>query len=71
MSENEKKEDAALEKLPELETVCLECEGKGYWAKRGRCDQCHGIGLVPTEFGKRVLDLIRHNRRIVLLGDDG
>lgn len=70
MTENEKNELAALERLPALETACPECDGKGHWAKRGRCDECHGAGVVPTEFGKRVLNLIRHNRRTVFL-DDG
>jgi hypothetical protein len=27
------------------------------------CPVCDGAGYVPTEFGKRVLDLMRHNFR--------
>jgi hypothetical protein len=50
----------------ELETLCETCNGKG-----GRfdpddgsgfyCDDCGGSGYMPTEFGKKVLAMIRHN----------
>jgi hypothetical protein len=54
---------AALEKaMPsvgaasDLEVKCRACEGKG-----GDCDDCDGAGTVPTEAGRRVLDLVmRH-----------
>lgn len=66
MSENEKKEEAALERLSELETVCPRCEGDseyngnpcGPWRP---CGVCGGTGHLPTEFGEKVLRLIRHN----------
>ena len=70
MSENEKKEEAALDKLPELETVCPECDGRCFWEKRGRCQKCNGIGVVPTEFGRRVLELVVHHRQKILLEDN-
>lgn len=70
MVENEKKEEAALSSLLELETKCPECKGNGYWEGRGRCTECHGCGVVPTELGKRVLELFRHHRRTALQ-DDG
>ena len=65
MNENEKKKEAALV-LPELETLCPECNGdtdyngnpSGPWRPCGSCD---GAGYIPTEFGERVLALIRHN----------
>ena len=69
MTKNERKEETALEKLPELEIVCPECKGKP-WSERGRCEECHGSGVVPTMFGKQVLDLVRHNRRRILLTDE-
>jgi Tryptophan RNA-binding attenuator protein inhibitory protein len=64
MSANEQKEAAALEKLPELETVCPRCEGDteyngnpcGPWRP---CGVCGGSGYVPTEFGEKVLRLMR------------
>jgi DnaJ-class molecular chaperone len=62
MAENEKKEEAGLEKLLELETVCPECNGRGSWKKAGVCDRCNGHGAVPTEFGERILALIQNNR---------
>ena len=55
MSESERKEEAALV-LPELETVCEHCRGK--WSD---CHRCGGSGYIPTEFGERVLALLRHN----------
>lgn len=51
--------------LPELETVCLFCEGTG----RGhvcRCRDCNGAGYVPTEAGRKILALMQHNFRPML-----
>lgn len=40
----------------DLEVTCNECGGSG-----GDCPECDGIGTLPTEAGKRVLDLVtRH-----------
>jgi hypothetical protein len=66
MAENERKEEAAMESLPELETLCSACEGdpdyngnpSGPWRP---CGSCGGAGHIPTEFGEKVLALIRHN----------
>ena len=67
MSENEVKEEAALEKLPELESACRKCGGKGEWEEYGRliiCPNCDGAGHIPTDFGKKVIALIQHNLRL-------
>jgi hypothetical protein len=71
MTEDERKEEKAMEELPELETVCPECEGRRSWPKYGICQECKGMGVVPTEFGKRVLDLVLHHRRRIVLDDRG
>jgi hypothetical protein len=55
------------EELPELEIVCPACDGTGGYA-RG-CNDCNGSGFVHTDFGKRVLEFLDHNRTRVLLGD--
>lgn len=50
--------------LPILEVICEHCHGEGgtnaytYWEK---CSCCNGAGYIPTEDGKRLLDLMRHN----------
>jgi DnaJ-class molecular chaperone len=57
--------------LPDLEECCDRCLGEGgrwneysdYWH---RCGQCNGAGHVPTEFGEKVLALMRHNFRPML-----
>ncbi len=66
MAENERKEEAALGSLPELETACRLCDGEGRVHEEGkwrRCGCCDGAGYEPTEFGERVLNLLRHNFR--------
>ncbi|MDB5296824.1 MAG: hypothetical protein JWO31_2807 [Phycisphaerales bacterium] len=55
--------------VPELETPCEWCEGRGWYTdaqRRVRCSDCGGAGHVPTEFGERVLSLMRHNFRPML-----
>lgn len=56
----------------QLETVCPECRGeKGYgdneepngWVE---CRKCRGAGLIPTETGMKILNLVRHNSRVKL-----
>lgn len=50
-----------------LENPCTACEGSGgrmgYVNDWHECDKCSGAGYVPTEFGEKLLDLIRHNLR--------
>lgn len=52
-----------------LETPCPICEGSAGHAEQGEwvsCGYCSGAGYLPTEDGKRVLDLIRHNLPLML-----
>jgi Tryptophan RNA-binding attenuator protein inhibitory protein len=56
------------DQLPELESVCPYCEGIGGKAPMYEdgwdvCWNCMGAGYVPTEFGKRVIALIRHQSK--------
>jgi hypothetical protein len=57
-----------LATLPVLEIHCEECDGTGgEWWNNGKacyCRKCNGAGYVPTEAGKRVIALMRHNLRI-------
>lgn len=55
--------------LPELEEICPTCRGTG--KLRGQngyipCSACDGAKFMPTKFGERVLDLMRHNFRPML-----
>jgi hypothetical protein len=55
--------------LPELETPCERCDCSGQVLREGRkerCPACDGAGFLPTAFGERVLDLLRHNFRPML-----
>lgn len=75
MTENEKKEDTSIEKLPALEKACPECDGRGYWLHKGqtriKCDNCKGKGEVLTPFGEQVLNLVwRHFSGLMRLPDD-
>lgn len=54
--------------LPELETKCDECDGKGrkFSGHRNRtCGKCDGAGYIPTEFGYAIIVLMRHHNRAV------
>lgn len=57
-----------------LDEVCKGCEGKGRTGPRPadhpqddrpavmvsfNCSKCNGLGTVPTEAGKAILDLVR------------
>ena len=60
---------APQEKLPELETLCPECEGAGGSVYRNEytpCHECDGAGYLPTEFGKKFVAMMRHNFRPML-----
>ena len=51
-----------------LESECPYCSGKGRERIEGSgkwrtCFTCSGAGFIPTEFGKMVLALMRHNFR--------
>ena len=57
------------ELLPELETSCPVCGGAGGETERREwtdCYRCNGAGYLPTEAGKRVLALLKHNFRPLL-----
>lgn len=51
-----------------LESKCPICEGAGGHEERRQwqsCYFCDGAGYLPTESGKRILDLVRHNFAIL------
>jgi hypothetical protein len=52
---------------PLLEAKCDRCSGRGWYDEgdgdRQRCGVCNGAGHVPTEWGERILALLRHNFR--------
>jgi DnaJ-class molecular chaperone len=53
--------------LPDLEVACDHCNGEGELGSHAgdvRCHKCGGAGHIPTEFGLRILALVRHNLRI-------
>lgn len=55
--------------LPSLEFPCESCDTRGTdWYTHDRCAKCGGSGHIPTEFGERVLDLMRHNIRLMCKG---
>lgn len=51
----------------QLATICEKCSGVGTyeqqreasWKVDSLCDSCNGAGLIPTEFGKKLLDLVK------------
>ena len=52
-----------------LELPCDACDGDGvvdtYHGER-RCAKCGGGGFMPTPFGEKIVELIRHNFRPML-----
>ena len=50
-----------------LEVECPRCDGRGHYdegdGEHQRCAVCDGAGYMPTEFGRRILGLMRHNFR--------
>jgi len=59
-----------------FEELCPKCEGRGHsdpndWENYGRsipCEYCNGIGTVPTELGKKLLEFL--DRRNLLKQDN-
>jgi len=37
-----------------LEVECWNCEGDG-------CEDCNQSGFLPTDLGRKVLELVKHN----------
>ena len=61
----------SLSSLPPLEESCSVCGGKKhvYNAELDGfldCISCNGSGFSPTEEGRRVLLLLRHNTRVTV-----
>lgn len=58
--------------LPVLEEPCSNCGGKGQIeGKRtghmvqlgGPCETCRGVGWMPTDAGRQIIQLMLHERR--------
>jgi DnaJ-class molecular chaperone len=52
--------------IPQLEIRCSECGGIGSYTERYQrynCPSCDGAGYLPTEAGKKILEIIKHNLR--------
>ena len=61
--------DHGVQAIPDLEELCGSCRGEGcYRGREGpvRCDVCNGAGFISTEFGERILNLMRHNFKPML-----
>jgi hypothetical protein len=57
------------DEIRDLEYPCEECRGTGgYHLDAGwrNCANCQGAGYVPTTFGERILELVRHNLKPIL-----
>lgn len=58
--------------LPPLEMKCPDCSGSGKFndseLKDGEddCCKCNGSGFVPTPDGKQILELLKHQSRVVI-----
>jgi hypothetical protein len=47
-----------------LEVRCERCGGRGCFRECGAasaCPSCGGAGYIPTDAGKQILSLLRHN----------
>ena len=63
MSEKEREEERAS-CIPALEIRCERCDGRGRVGNpREDCVVCSGSGFELTEFGEKVLRLMRHRLR--------
>ncbi|WP_149111090.1 hypothetical protein [Limnoglobus roseus] len=55
------------DQIPELERPCETCRGQrgsdDCYSRRYMCPECDGAGFVPTEFGVKILQSMRHNFR--------
>jgi hypothetical protein len=61
---SEEKDVKSLADLPELETVCRKCRGRATGdGSGGKCVLCGGSGYETTEFGEKVVRLMRHRFR--------
>lgn len=52
--------------LPELEVKCWRCWGNGVISVENHsglvpCEECGGLGWLPTEEGKRLLDFVQRH----------
>lgn len=53
-------------KLPVLDNQCSNCKGEGLlqWDERSEpveCTKCHGVGWIPTEEGRILLDFLQRH----------
>jgi DnaJ-class molecular chaperone len=58
----------------DLERLCPRCRGQGGDTELGcwySCGECNGAGYIPTEYGKKVLALMRHNFKPTLRDAQG
>ena len=56
-----------VHEIPILEKQCEHCDGEGVEPYvGGRCYCCNGSGFETTEFGDRVLRLMKHNLKPML-----
>ncbi|NSW85858.1 MAG: hypothetical protein HPY84_05985 [Syntrophobacteraceae bacterium] len=58
--------------LPDLEVKCWKCWGCGVLSFENHgetvdCPECGGVGWIPTEDGKRLLEFLQ---RHLILGDE-
>lgn len=51
--------DALTQDDLELEDTCSECWGYGTKRDETKCEACHGKGVVPTRFGRDILEFVR------------
>jgi DnaJ-class molecular chaperone len=69
MGANRKKQIGHRTEMAHLEISCKDCDGKGMIPDHitpNACPACGGSGFSRSELGQRVLDLVRHNFRILL-----
>jgi hypothetical protein len=57
-----------------LEVGCPYCMGRPKEREEGSgrliiCPMCKGAGFIPTEVGRQILDLVRHNLERLQNGD--
>jgi DnaJ-class molecular chaperone len=57
---DDEKQETQKPQIPPLEQEYDWCSGEGH-DYGGKCDNCHGSGKVPTDFGSDVLALVKRN----------